>query len=424
MSTYSFAANSEDFFSAIEVDVTQEDVVSDKFRVSGNIGSRFHFAPQSQLQQYPFTRQSPAVASARFDGFLQWDYRYNKNINLRASVDVSYDFANNKNYENDIIDETTILFGQGNGWSLKFGRQLWVVGEANYHRLLDVINPTDNRDLGLAELDELRLPVLASKIAYQQSRWGADIILPQEFRRNIADTSNGDFDPFITLGGANSLEYANNPEVSLLDPDWGARLFVSYPWGDVSVVAAQHHASNATLIADRGTHFEAAYPQLTTSGLSANYIVGSWLLKSEFAYQRGNYFHSVINSNNVFVKKSTQEYLLGAGYSGFTDVDINLELYQRNIVAYDTTLTESNRDYASSLDVKYYLYNDKLNINLFWNRWWQSNDDLLRLKLSYDYTDDISLAIGYIDYRAKYEDSILSPYEKNDRLFMSLIYDF
>jgi hypothetical protein len=231
----------------------------------------------------------------------------------------------------------------------------------------------------LAKLDELRLSVLASKIAYQQSRWGADIIFPQEFRGNITDTSNGDFDPFITLGGASELEYSSRPQVSLLEPDWGARLFLSYPWGDVSFVAAQNHSSAATLIANRGAHFEATYPQLTTSCLSANYIMGSWLLKSELACQRGNYFHSVINSNtssnnttssitsnnNTFIKKSTQEYLLGVAYSGFTDVDINVELYQMNIVAYDTTLKESKRDYVLSLDIKYYLYNDKSNLNLF-----------------------------------------------------------
>ncbi|MBX2807449.1 MAG: hypothetical protein KTR20_02370 [Cellvibrionaceae bacterium] len=424
----SATAEDNDFF--LPVDVADETPLSADSRVSlkASIGARWHFSPTQQRRENDTVRQASAVSASRLDGFLQLDYRHAEDISFRASVDSTYDVA--AQHRRDMLDETYMTMGSGAGWSLKFGRQLWVLGEADYHRLLDVVNPFDEREPGLAEADALRLPLLSTRISYAQQRWGVDLLLLQEFRRNSVDQPGGDFDPFIDLRDQASIAFLPLPSLSLWRPDWAARLLRSQSWGDVSLVLSEKHAANAMVIDTTEGHVLVGHPLLHIAGFSVNYIHSAWRYKAEFAYQRGHYFLRDIAADNrlsyqgATEKKSIETSLLGVAYTGLINVDINAEIYQRRITDYNTALVDLPREFISSFDLNYYFFNDKLGVNVFWNHWFQGDSDLVRVKLTYDYADNTALHIGYIDYVSRAREGVLAPYQHNDRLFAGVKYTF
>jgi len=424
-----------DFFKEIDAVPSPSDGVQEnnKWSLSGEVDYRLHYATDDQGAEFAFRRNDAGFTSSRVDAYLQITYSPNDELSLRLSGLASYDHEAYSSRNEIVLDETYIDWGKPQGWRIKFGRQLLVWGESAYFRVLDVINPLDEREFGLAELDEARLPVFGTRVSYSYKRWGVDLMLIQEYRKTYRDSAQGDFDPFMRLGGRANVDFIDKPDVRFSNPDWGLRVFFSRPWGDVSALIAKTHQYDAVFSAYQDGQFIAEYPKVETAGLAANYIEGSWLLKGEYGYQRGGFFLrddideqllEDIAIPNVSLEKSLHQWMLGGRYAGINNMTLDFEMLIRHIDEYQTELSDERTESSAVLNIGYEMMNDRLLLNVLWMSWWQQKSNVVRLRMDYEWFDELLIYGGYIDYQSSQSDGRLYPFQDNDRLFMGMSYSF
>jgi len=422
----------KDFFAEIEVYEDQSTIEKySPFLITGELDYRAHYAAIKQSDKYNFRRSDKGLVSSRLDLYLQAYLTLLENVDAGISGVITYDAKADEQKNNNQLHEAYLEWRPSLDWNIKVGRQMLVFGESNFFQILDVINPLDERVLGLAELDEIRLPVSGSRFSYFSSRWGIDLLLMQEFRPNRRDDALGDFDPFIRIGGSNNVTFESKPDVSTLKPDWALRLISSRPWGDLTAVFSKTHAHAPAIYDVQGMSFRAFYPENTVAGLSGNYIFGNWLIKSEIGYRTGNRFMRsdtealLVNEGKYGLeKKSTIELMIGGRYAGVNNLAVDLEMFTKTIDDYEDVLEEDKTNVSTVLNIDYEMLNDSLVANFFWMHITGNGGELVRFRVDYTLLDELVVYAGFISYQATNVESGLEPYKENDRFFSGLTFSF
>ena len=78
---------------------------------------------------------------------------------------------------------------------LKIGRQVVNWGTGETFRVVDVLNPLDNREPGLVDIEDLRLPVVMTKLDYYFGDWDLSLIAVHERRFSDDPVFGSDFFP-------------------------------------------------------------------------------------------------------------------------------------------------------------------------------------------------------------------------------------
>jgi hypothetical protein len=100
-------------------------------------------------------------------------------------------------YEAEIeLDEAYLEGSLLENLDLKFGRQIVNWGFSDTLRVLDVLNPLDNREPGLVDIEDLRLPLTMTRLDYFWDRWRLTGIAVHESRFDKNPVPGSDFYPF------------------------------------------------------------------------------------------------------------------------------------------------------------------------------------------------------------------------------------
>ena len=83
----------------------------------------------------------------------------------------------------------------GPNLDLKFGRQIVVWGKSDNIRITDILNPLDNREPGMVDIEDLREPVTMTKLDYYHKAWSFSAIAVHEIRFNYNPPFGSDFFP-------------------------------------------------------------------------------------------------------------------------------------------------------------------------------------------------------------------------------------
>lgn len=447
-----FAAD-DDFFRNVETNVNptsdaassykeneqkapvKDEVANGKLSLKNELNYRLHYAPNGHSEEYPFNRKSADFVSSRVAYRFIADYRASESIFLRFGARSSYDSRIDEHRQDGDIDEAFIDVGLHPSWRFKFGRQLIVFGQSDYFQVMDILNPRDQREIGLAEINETRLPVLATRVSYVGVRSGADFVLKHEFRPNRLASVGSDFDQFIALRGRSDVLIINDEESSLKKADVAIRYFLSQYWGDVGILAGRVYQPSpyVTIVDFLNKRFILDYPRTNLAGININYVSGNWVFKSEYVhrtslpYMRNDIEQQIASGlaePSSSVKKSLNELMLGARFTGINDWTVSTEVLTQNISNYDSRMTERNRQTMSVVNVEMKAMHDNLRLSLLWGRWWQAESDLLRFKAEYDATDRLTINAGYIAYMATKPNALFYPYSESDRAFLGLTYSF
>lgn len=429
-------AEEPDFFGQIKFgeSISNAQEKAGRFSLWGELGYRLHYAPRAQFQGMGYRRQDSEITSSRADLRLKMEGQVNDKLFLQISGRTSYDdTAVDPELEGE-LDETFIDVETGFGTRLKFGRQLVVFGESDYFQVVDVVNPRDEREPGLAELDETRLPVFASRLSYIGRRWGADLALLHEFRPNRLADAGEDFDLFVPFGGFGQLIQNPDPELDFANPDVIVRGFASFPRGDISLVLAETHLYSPAIIGLTDGRFVIEYPRSFMAGFAANYVYGHWVFKVDYARREGVPFLRgdieqqtalALQPVETALEKTRHDVALGFRYSGINDLSISVEVLNQYIENYQAELSDPRFQSSSVVDVTWETPRDKLSTSLFWGQWWgDAQSGLARLRFEYDFNDEVSLYGGYIDYFSADREGLLYSQRRNDRLFLGGTYAF
>ncbi|MDH4216957.1 MAG: hypothetical protein OEV23_08750, partial [Gallionella sp.] len=164
------------------------------------------------------------------------------------------------------------------------------------------------------------------------------------------------------------------------------------------------------------------HSRLTMGGLATNVALGNWLVKGEAARFRG------VEYSGASSAYTRNDIMLGADYGGFADTTLSLEMVNRRIGGYDTSLNVAGipeNEWQTAFRYQGDFLHARLHLialaSVFGKQ--LNKGGFTRLSAAYDLADAFSITGGVISYRGgnKFPFDAISD---NDRIFAELKYSF
>ncbi len=348
-------------------------------------------------------------------------------IGAKAFYDGAYSLQGREEYLDELLDryeheeELTEVYLQGSllpSLDLRLGRQVVVWGKSDNIRVTDILNPLDNREPGVVDIRDLRLPVTMSKLDYYFGEWNLSAIMLHEVRFNKEPVFGNDFFP----GSAPSPD-EEKPGTSLDNQEYGLAANGIFSGWDLSFYGA-HLFDDQSHLENSPAGMRRRHNQINMLGSSINIARGNWLYKGEAAYLDGLEYSIDVGSKNRL------DMLLGTEYSGFSETVLSLEVVNRHIFSFDDRLRagpvwgkEDELQYVLRLNRD--LYNDTLKLTLLLSTFGLRGEDgaFQRFSAEYELSDSLRLSGGLINYEAGNK-AMFRNTGANDRIFAELRYSF
>jgi hypothetical protein len=396
----------------------------------GELSLKLHYAPLKQLKQYPFTRTEPGVTTRRTSLWVRSDIPVALDTHIHVSGQASHeDVAGAAQPANQAqVNEAYVELKPTRSMRLKLGRQLSPLGVSDFFQLADVINPRDEEVLGLTDLRDARLPVVASKLSYDFERLGIEAIVQHEFRAKHFAVAQGDFDPFIPLGGASQIQSTTLPHLTH-SPNFIMRAYGSQAAGDWFIQVGQVHSTTPMPIDLIHGKLRTGYQRTAHWSFGGNYVVGDWVLKSELAHSvrtrqlRSDIAAQIAQGVEPVISGTAplSQWMVGASYVGFSGLEVNAELLTEKIHGGANFWAEPTLRHVGIVNIQGSAYKDKLKLGLLLAKWWRGSS-LVRTEASYDVNDKLRIKTSLIDYQGGADNAPLSAYRNNRRAALVVSY--
>ena len=412
--------------------ITESDRLSLPTGLAGSTGINIAYA-YAQSDPNPDKPDYRGLRKLRL--YLQLDYQYDLTPSIRFFVDgkafrdLAYQFLDREEYSEEYLKayeqetelrETFLSTSLGPNIDVKFGRQIKVWGKADLLSVVDVLNPTDNREPGLIDIDDSRLPVTMTQIDYYTGAWNLNLVLIHEIRFGKSPEFGSEF---------YFADAESSPEEIPTETEYGAALNGHFTGWDLSFYAASVYNDQGRadgsfqpsmgVFPDRVTH-----DRLQLLGTAFSTVTGSWIVRGEIADVQGLRF---TNFSKTF---SRQDHVFGVEYSGISDGALSFELAWEWIREFETTLEEApNEQEQSIVTTAIRFQQDFLNQTLSFNviafqfGEFGSSGSSQRIGLDYDWADGLNVGGGILLYHEG-DTSYSKRIANNDRLFAGLKYSF
>ena len=372
---------------------------------------------------------------------LTWDAKLGENWKTRISGKAFYDFAygmkDSETFSDEVLRELEKeaelreIYLEGSPFGnldIKLGKQIVSWGVANSLRVVDVLNPTDSREFGMTDLEDVRLPIAMTKIDYYIGDVKLEAVVVHEIKFNKSAPIGSDFNP--------STQRINEviQESSTENTEYGLAVFGSFSGWDASLHWAQYFddtphikITKVTIIPGIGAipTLEQRHSRLTMGGATLSIPSGNFLWKAEAAKLQGMEFALV--TDKLF---SRTDVLVGSEYSGWSDTSLTLEFGVQHLNDFDIKLEESPDSQledriATTISFMQDYINQTMHLNLFGMMIGKNGQDggLNRMSLEYDVMDTFSVTGGAMLYQPGGNDYFQSLNE-NDRIFFEARYSF
>ena len=370
---------------------------------------------------------------------LTWDAKLGENWKTRISGKAFYDFAygmkDSETFSDEVLSELEKeaelreIYLEGSPFGnldIKLGKQIVSWGVANSLRVVDVLNPTDSREFGMTDLEDVRLPIAMTKLDYYIGDLKLEAVAVHEIKFNKSAPFGSDFNP--------STQKINEviPESSAENTEYGLALIGTFSGWDASLHWAQYfddtaHFKITTFIPGLGAvpTLEQRHSRLTMVGATLSIPYGNFIWKAEAAKLQGMEFALV--TDKTF---SRTDVLLGSEYSGWSDTSLTLEFGVQHLNDFDVKLEESPDSQledriATTVSFMQDYINQTLHLSLVGMMIGKSGQDggLNRMSLEYDVMDAFSVTGGVMLYQTG-DNAYFKNLNENDRIFFEVSYSF
>ena len=392
-----------------------------------------HEAPEDGQTDYRGLSRARTEADLTLDAAFQNGWR--GKLEMELFYDAVYRINGRDDYTDEVLDEYETeaeineAYLQGsplNNFDLKIGRQIVVWGKSDNIRITDVINPLDNREPGMIDIEDLRLPVVMTKADYYLGAWNLSAMLIHESRVQKEVQVGSDFLPihlFPLPGGV--FPDAVEPDSKIGDPQLALAANGRFSGWDLSLYAARVLDGRWYLHPETSGGFTRRYDRMNMVGLAANVALGNWLLKTEGAHL------SDLRYSSVDGRKKRLDLLVGTEYTGMTDTTLSLEIANRHLYDYEAIMENApNFAYEDeqqlALRGSYSFNHDKGMLSLLLSRFFADGDTLgglTRFWMDYELSDGLNGSIGLVDYTGGAK-AVLDALKDNDRVFADITYSF
>lgn len=377
----------------------------------------------------------PGSWKGRVAGFGFCDFAYRSHGRGQYTHEVLDDYE----YDGD-LHEVYLQGSPVEAVDVKFGRQVVNWGRSDTLRVLDVLNPLDNREPGLVDLEDLRRPLSMVRVDYYVGAWSVTGLAIPEIRFDFNPPFGSDFNPF-----ASRLEVPHEdvPGASIGSSEWAAAVNGVFHGWDVSFHAAYYwedwpHLAPGHASVTNPLGMESRHGRQFLLGSGGNYTTGPWLLKAEAAYLYG-VDHTVGSIVNVpgfgpapvpeaTVDRSRLDVMGGVEYYGLKDTSAALEVVERHVFGFDDRMRpfDVQRDAVElALRVNADFFNARLHTTALGVAYGEKAQDggIVRLSAEYELRDALMVGGGIL----LYEDGapfFMRRIGDNDRVFLEVKYSF
>ena len=399
---------------------------------------------------YSYSKETPAdKTQADWSGLtklrpyfsLTWDAKIGENwktrISGKAFYDLAYGMKDSETFSDEVLSELEKeaelreIYLEGSPFGnldIKLGKQIVSWGVANSLRVVDVLNPTDDREFGMTDLEDIRLPINMTKLDYYIGDLKLEAVAVHEIKFNKSAPFGSDFNP--------STQKINEviPESSAENTEYGLALIGTFSGWDASLHWAQYFddtphfkITKVTFIPGLGAvpTLEQRHSRLTMGGATLSISSGNFIWKAEAAKLQGMEFALV--TDKTF---SRTDVLVGSEYSGWSDTSLTLEFGVQHLNDFDVKLEESPDSQledriATTVSFMQDYINQTMHLSLVGMMIGKSGQDggLNRMSLEYDVMDAFSVTGGAMLYQPG-ENAYFQSLNENDRIFFEARYSF
>ncbi len=379
------------------------------------------------------------------DGFLQLDIRLPSDWRVRAEVTAWYDFIyrirGRGRYGGAVIDVYEWQVDSGEVYAsgpltdkidLTIGRKVVNWGRSDTFRIADVVNPLDNKEPGLVDIEDLRRPRAMLKLDYSTGPWSATLLVIPEHRYDRNAPPGSDFFPDLAtlppIFRMTSTEQDHDFEGT---PGFAARMGGSFSGWDFTFYGAYIDESSRALDWT-GTGLRLEANRFGLAGAAGNYTFGSWLFKIETAFLfdlhvlRGTTAPPFIESDGA----DRFDTMVGVEYYGPDSLTIALEIVNRHYLEPVGDIVISNQSpeqsrFETALRLSRPFLRERLDITLLGIAIGErfQGGGLVRFSGDFELTDSWGLNGGILIFIGGPDDG-LGAIDSNDRLFAELKYSF
>ena len=344
----------------------------------------------------------------------------------KAFYDFAYTLKGRGDYPENVLDdyETELEFKEAyvegalfNNLDLKFGRQIVVWGKSDNIRVADVINPLDNREPGVTDIEDLRLPAAMTRLDLYTGKWNLTGLVIHEAEFNKNPVSGSDFYNY------DRVFFEDEPDSDFSNTQWGLSWQGFFTGWDLSFYYADVY-SHESYASKTDSGFELEYSRMTMAGSAVAAALGNYLLKMETAFLKGLDFYSTDD------EKDRLDIMAGIEYQGITDTTLTMEIVNRHIFDFEEAMEDDpDRAKENRLETVFRysgdFFHETFNLTGLFILYGDLGDDgsMSRITGEYDVTDSFSVKIGTVFY----ESGNLKKMDgtgDNDRIFTELKYSF
>lgn len=359
-------------------------------------------------------------------------------------------------YERQYIPGQQLIAYRWGSLELSTGRQVVTWGEADALTTLDHINPRDQREPGVADIDDLRLAVWLTRLRFARGPFDLDLIVRHEGAYGLLVPPLADYSPlrsalpstFTQLLTGREVGYMHDREgVSSDTQSYFLRGLYRGHGLDLGLYAAslidlqgvfeiEDPLALFTQLSDPNrTRFELpqAHKRFELYGLSASTTVGSWLMKGEVAlyHNRPQTVGSPERFETITVEElSTLSWAGSLTYTGLSDLTLSVEYQQGALLGEERELFIPPSTPLLSLRASQSLLRERLSLNLVALSVGPNSSSigargaLIRADALYKLTDQLKLSAGYVHYLPGDDFGPFMGLDEHARLFTQLRWDF
>lgn len=346
-------------------------------------------------------------------------------------------------YESDFRTREFYVDGDITSWmNIRMGRQYFGWGESDNVNISDIGNSRDLRELGLQNVEEIRLPVSATKLTLYGSAWEWNMTAIHEVRPNELGAKGSKYDPYLALRSEDVVIFnPNEPKSSLSNTQYITRIFLSESWGDTSLFwgdTFDHFPVLDIVDIDAGNQqisFEPIYERGQRYGIFGNVVIGSWLFKYDVARKldvplnrSGESIGQQIAENRspviAWQRKNVFQGLAGIEYSGISETFISVSVVNQIIEKHEDFLLDDKHSQEISLVLTRDFMNDRITTSLWWNHLVGESTDFFRFDARYEHSDKLEFTFALNGIHSTNEDNYFYDYRKTDRITLGVRYSF
>jgi hypothetical protein len=391
----------------------------------------YNYAQEPPVPQRGLSRLRPLL---RLDLTLDLPGSFEAQASGIAFHDYAYDLKGEDKFTDEVIDryqeeaELRELFVRGTplpSLDLKEGRQIVVWGFADLIRVVDILNPLENREPGLADIEDLRLPIWMTRLDYYFGDFALQGVAVHEIAFNKDPVFGSDFFPSEA-----PLPPEDVPTSTGGNTEYGLMLAGYFSGWDLALLYADFlddapRIANVSKTAE--PEFRLRHSRLEMYGAAVNVAVGNWLLKGETALFKGLEFVNLPGET-----KDRWDALAGFDYTGIHDTTITVEAVNRRILAFDPALEQPPDEAREDLNQYAFSYrgdflHQTLHLIAVWFFFGEQGDEggVQRYQLAYDVFDAFTVTGGVLIFQsAGNTNLLLQRARNNDRLFFDVKYSF